>query len=450
MKVMWILGRTPTDAAREIGMAPVSGGSWQDALLESMRAEPGIQLLVAFPGPHCGRRTVIRGVEFAEIGSVEPAGRIAKVVGRWQMQGVENAVIDECGRLADDWGADLIHLHGTESGLGLVAGRVDIPVIVSIQGLLTVWVESDAHDFRPPYIPNFSWPSDFARGITPWHHTRRLRAAAEVERRVLRMCRCVAGRTSFDARVTGVLAPQTSYVHVGEAMRDAFHGPQWEGRQGQRVRTLVLCAGASGLGFSYSRKGVDTAIEAVRILAESGVETRLRIYGAAPESKSGRLAIAHARRLGIPEMIHLPGPLNADEVVAELLAADVYLHPSRVDNSPNALCEAMMLGVPCVASTAGGIPSLASDGADALLVPPADAYSLAGAVRSLLADGALAASLSAAARARAAARHDPVTIRDQLLAAYATTLATPAAGVPRRDCGASSPPSSEEPAVFGR
>jgi glycosyltransferase involved in cell wall biosynthesis len=262
------------------------------------------------------------------------------------------------------------------------------------------------------------------RGITPWHDARRLRAAATLERLVLRQCRYVAGRTAFDERVAAVLAPQASYMHVGEVLRNAFYGPRWEGGQERRGRIPVLCA----IGSEYSRKGVDTAIEAVRILLDSGCKARLRVFGAKPDSTAARLAVAHAERLGISEMICLSGKLNAADVVAQLLAADVYLHPSRADNSPNALCEAMMLGVPCVASTAGGIPSLATDGQDALLVPPGDAYSLAGAVRTLLADGRLAARLSETARDRATARHDPETVREQLLAAYASTLATPASG----------------------
>jgi len=104
------------------------------------------------------------------------------------------------------------------------------------------------------------------------------------------------------------------------------------------------------------------------------------------------------------------------------LMCDVYLHPSRSDNSPNSLCEAMLLGVPCIASTAGGIPSLATDNVDALLVPPGDAYSLAGAVKSLFSDSSTASRLSEAARQRARVRHDPAVVRDELIQAYTSVV----------------------------
>ena len=49
------------------------------------------------------------------------------------------------------------------------------------------------------------------------------------------------------------------------------------------------------------------------------------------------------------------------------LEADVFLLPSQSENSPNSLGEAMLLGLPCVASNAGGIPDMLADGQEGLL-----------------------------------------------------------------------------------
>jgi glycosyltransferase involved in cell wall biosynthesis len=144
----------------------------------------------------------------------------------------------------------------------------------------------------------------------------------------------------------------------------------------------------------------------------------LEILGAADMSFAGRSVTAEAGRLNVSSRITLPGVLDGTQVADHLLRSDVFLLPSRADNSPNALCEAMALGMPCVASTAGGIPSLATDGEDALLVPPGDPYSLAGAIRALLIDRELAGRLARAARVRSLARHDPDAVASQLATAY--------------------------------
>jgi glycosyltransferase involved in cell wall biosynthesis len=74
--------------------------------------------------------------------------------------------------------------------------------------------------------------------------------------------------------------------------------------------------------------------------------------------------------------------------------------PSRIEGLSQALLEAMALGVPVVASAAGGNPELIEDGGTGLLVPPLDPRAWAAALRRLLAEPALAARLAAAGRAR--------------------------------------------------
>jgi glycosyltransferase involved in cell wall biosynthesis len=91
-----------------------------------------------------------------------------------------------------------------------------------------------------------------------------------------------------------------------------------------------------------------------------------------------------------------------DDVPALLAAADVVVVPSLWEGQPLIVQEALRAGRPLVASRAGGIPDLTGEDG-ALLVPPGDAPALAAAVLAVLADPAIAARLSSAAHARAAA-----------------------------------------------
>ena len=91
-----------------------------------------------------------------------------------------------------------------------------------------------------------------------------------------------------------------------------------------------------------------------------------------------------------------------EDVPALLAGADLVVVPSLWEGQPLIVQEALRAGRPLVASRVGGIPDLTGQDA-AVLVPPGDAAALADAVLSVLDDPALAARLSAATRARAAA-----------------------------------------------
>ena len=80
--------------------------------------------------------------------------------------------------------------------------------------------------------------------------------------------------------------------------------------------------------------------------------------------------------------------------------------PSFIENSPNSLGEAMLLGVPVVASKTGGIPSLVEDGKEVLLTEPGDSAMLAERVLDIFDDGMFAELLGENAAARAALTHD--------------------------------------------
>jgi glycosyltransferase involved in cell wall biosynthesis len=121
--------------------------------------------------------------------------------------------------------------------------------------------------------------------------------------------------------------------------------------------------------------------------------------------------------------VTLSGDLDAEAVGRELTRAAVFVNPSHWENSSNTLAEAQLVGVPCVATCAGGMVTMADHGSAALLVQDGDAEALAGALLSLLSDSDEAARLGARGRELATKRHDPALIRSQLLAMYDDMLA---------------------------
>ena len=107
-----------------------------------------------------------------------------------------------------------------------------------------------------------------------------------------------------------------------------------------------------------------------------------------------------AAALGIASNIRWPGLVN--NVPALWRAADIGVLASHQEGLPNSLMEGMALGVPMVATTVGGVNDIATDGVDALLVPPRDPSALGAALLRLIEDPALRARVGRAAATRIA------------------------------------------------
>jgi glycosyltransferase involved in cell wall biosynthesis len=65
-----------------------------------------------------------------------------------------------------------------------------------------------------------------------------------------------------------------------------------------------------------------------------------------------------SKQFGLEDHVQFTGPLNAEQMKNEYLKCNVFVCPSSIENSPNSLAEAQILGVPCIASYVGGIPDM--------------------------------------------------------------------------------------------
>jgi non-specific protein-tyrosine kinase len=169
------------------------------------------------------------------------------------------------------------------------------------------------------------------------------------------------------------------------------------------------------------RKGLETlARAAAAILSAAPTATLDIVGGETPDVTAARL-LAY-----IPAQLHervvFWGHVAHADLPAHYRRAAVCVVPSRWDNSPNTVYEAMGCGTPVVASRVGGIPELVTDGETGLLVPPDDPAALAEAVTTLLADPDRRARMGCTAREQALARVEAATIAAQTLELYRAAL----------------------------
>ena len=138
-----------------------------------------------------------------------------------------------------------------------------------------------------------------------------------------------------------------------------------------------------------------TLVRAARLALEQAAHLRFIVLG---EGELRAALEAQIRQANLGDRFRLLG--FVDDVEPYLAAADLFVLSSHLEGLCTSLLDAMLLGVPVVATRAGGVPDVVADGETGLLVEPRDSDALAGAVVRLSRDAALRAALAAAAGRR--------------------------------------------------
>jgi glycosyltransferase involved in cell wall biosynthesis len=228
-----------------------------------------------------------------------------------------------------------------------------------------------------------------------------------------------AGLAAAGPRLAGLAAPGLAAVPAtgcpaGPAGSAGAGLPAQDPAARARARHLLgLPADAQVVGavgrLTY-QKAPEDFVAALRLLGRPGVvgvwvgdgELAGRVRRLAGSGPGPRIVLA-GERADIPEV---------------LPAFDVFALPSRYEGLPTAVVEAMMCGVPVVATAVNAVGDVVVPGETGLLVPPQRPDLLATAVGHLLDSPADAARMAATARARLGNRFGMPALREALAAAY--------------------------------
>jgi glycosyltransferase involved in cell wall biosynthesis len=153
------------------------------------------------------------------------------------------------------------------------------------------------------------------------------------------------------------------------------------------------------------QKGLLYALRALPAILQRHPSAQLVSIGATTDPAWHAQLQREATQLGVTDHFHLLGTRR--DVINFLRACDVFIFPSLYEGLGIALIEAMAAGCACVATSAGPIPEVVTDGEDGILVPPRDAQAIAAVVCRLLDDQPLRVRLGTAASTSALSRFQP-------------------------------------------
>lgn len=410
MTVFWLLNFLPPPMARALDLPVQASGSWVMALQQALEEQPVRLILCAYsPAVSETQRREIGGVVYLAL----PAAG-----GKEALQAA----------LAAEQ-PDLLQIFGTENDHAVWALESFAPqkTLLYIQGLAGPCGEHMADGLPPRFLRRQRMKERLAArtgGATVRQLRQGLLEKGEAEKKVFALAQNVIGRTEWDKAFTASVNPQARYYKLNEILRPPFYSGGWQRDPLRRPRIFV----SQG---NIPLKGLHRVIEALPAIAARYPDVQVDVAGWPPPRKGALLQpvmnwLAEypgyldqlARRLGVADRIRYTGVLNAEAMKTCFLQSSVFLLPSSLENSPNSLGEAMLLGMPCAAANVGGVPSMMEDKKEGLLFDPARPDQMAQAVLALLDDPAGAEAMGKAARARAMADHDPKAIAAAQMALY--------------------------------
>lgn len=242
----------------------------------------------------------------------------------------------------------------------------------------------------------------------------------ELEIQALRKLCHVIGRTEWDRKNALEINPNVRYHRCDETLRDVFYTDQWAYSRCRKHRIFASSC-------SYPVKGFHILLEALAIVRQQYPDAEITVTGrpfTASDFKSRMRRNGYEKYLSslvkqnrLDNAVHFLGHLSAQDMKQAYLDANVFVLCSTMENSPNALGEAMLLGLPCVAAEVGGVSSLMGE-EEGILCDPVNPESMARGICRIFAMADQAEAMGMAARNRARKTHDPEKNMQDLMDIY--------------------------------
>lgn len=417
MKVLWTVNLIPAAVSVKLGKASEVLGGWVESMAEQLSKSSDIELSIVCK---CEEK-----LDFCEI---------VDGVTYFSLHYTSSTSLEElktkCDKIVSDFKPDIINIEGTEflhaRAMQLTAKKHKIPTVVSLQGIL-----NGQYSYQCGQLPiddmmfSKSATEIFAAWIMHLRKTKWYKPRMKSEKEIIENSDYILGRTTWDRAHSYAINPKAKYYPCSRILRKPFYEEKWSLEKAERHSIYV------GNGYS-ALKGLHFVVMALPYLIKEYPDVKVYVAGYKPYQENDKRSIlkkgyaAYLKKLiydlGVQDHIEFTGPLKAQQVAEKLSKVNAYVLCSTIENSPNTLGEAMMVGTPCVAAYVGGVSDMAEDGKEALFYRNDDPKLLAWNLKCIFDNDDLALSLSEAGKKKALITHDAARNAQMLLDAYTDIL----------------------------
>lgn len=314
--------------------------------------------------------------------------------------------------IADNFNPDVVHIHGTEFPFGLAYLKANggDNVVISIQGLVGAYARYSLGNIEKEKLKKYRTLHDRLKK-TILNSPEMMEKQGKLEFEYLSYVNHVIGRTEWDKDHIWAINPSCKYHFCNETLRSPFYSKnKWSVQKCLR-HSIFLSQAQKPI------KGIHKMIEAMPLILREFPDTKVFIAGhnfLKRDSFKDKLrfttyanyVLSLIKKYKLEEKFIFTGLLDEENMAEQYRNVNVFVCPSSIENSPNSLGEAQILGVPCIASYVGGIPSMIIDGVSGLLYRFEEHEMLASLVCKVFRNDELAYDLSQQGIIAAEKRHD--------------------------------------------
>lgn len=271
-----------------------------------------------------------------------------------------------------DFQPDIVHLYGTEYPHSFAYLSTNVRnVVISIQGLVGAYAKYFLGGISHKTVYKHLTFHDVVRKNLI-QQQRDFVKKGLLEKKCLESVYYIEGRTSWDKAISTSINPKAEYFHCPRILRDIFYtSSKWAYDKCEKHSIFISQS-------HYPIKGGHIVFEALPLIKRKYPDAHIVVGGVSCTNHStfkeklyysgyGKYLNKLVDKLGIKDDIVYTGSLNAEQMCHQYLMANVYICPSSIENSPNSVAEAQILGVPLIASYTGGTPDMVTHGVSGYL-----------------------------------------------------------------------------------
>lgn len=406
MKILWLVNVVLPVISIEIGESIKPRGGWLINISQQLQENDRYELLVVFP---CSGKKPVSGK--AECLKFHGFSRKYKDPTKYD-RSLENEFME----VIKDYQPDIIHIWGTEypHTLAMVKASKSLNlanhVVISIQGLVSIIAKHYLSGIPCEIQERTTLYNIYNNAFNMSCEKEKFLTRGQYEIEAIKNVKHIIGRTSWDKACVSQINPEAFYYHCNENLREKFYNHQWDYEKCEKQTIFMSQA-------NYSIKGLHFLLSAFPYILDKFPETRLEVAG--PNilkndtlidkfkiSSYGKYISSLIRKNHLIERISFLGTLNECDMVRRYLKANVFVSPSTIENSPNSVGEAMLLGVPIVSSNVGGVKDMLTHPDEGFLYQHDAPYMLAHYICKLFDNKQLSQEISRNAREHALETHD--------------------------------------------